>query len=293
MSTRIALLGTGLMGAPMGQRLLAAGFPLTVWNRSPEKTAELVQRGARLGASASAAVRDADFVITMLANGPAVTEVLSLGGVADAMAPKALFIDMSSVPPDTARRHAALLAARGVAALDAPVSGGVVGAAAGSLAIMAGGELDAFVQALPVFKALGRATRVGPAGAGALAKLANQMIVGLTIGAVAEALLLAEAGGANPAAVREAIRGGFAESRVLEMHGARMLMRDFSPGAHATTQLKDLASALQAAAEVGLDLPLTREVHDLYQTFVREGGADLDHSALLLALERRNAHNRR
>ncbi len=277
----------------MGQRLLAAGFPLTVWNRSPEKTAGLVQQGARLAASASAAVRDADFVITMLANGPAVTEVLSPGGVADAMAPKALFIDMSSVPPDTARRHAALLAARGVAALDAPVSGGVVGAAAGTLAIMAGGELDAFVQALPVFKALGRATRVGPAGAGALAKLANQMIVGLTIGAVAEALLLAEAGGANPAAVREAIRGGFAESRVLEMHGARMLTRDFSPGAHATTQLKDLASALQAAADVGLDLPLTREVHDLYQTFVREGGADLDHSALLLALERRNAHNRR
>ena len=293
MSTRIALLGTGLMGGAMGQRLLAAGFPLTVWNRSPEKTAGLVQQGARLAASASAAVRDADFVITMLANGPAVTEVLSPGGVADAMAPKALFIDMSSVPPDTARRHAALLAARGVAALDAPVSGGVVGAAAGTLAIMAGGELDAFVQALPVFKALGRATRVGPAGAGALAKLANQMIVGLTIGAVAEALLLAEAGGANPAAVREAIRGGFAESRVLEMHGARMLTRDFSPGAHATTQLKDLASALQAAADVGLDLPLTREVHDLYQTFVREGGADLDHSALLLALERRNAHNRR
>ncbi len=293
MSTRIALLGTGLMGGPMGQRLLAAGFPLTVWNRSPEKTAELVRQGARLGASAIAAVRDADFVITMLANGPAVTEVLSIGGVADAMAPKALFIDMSSVPPDTARRHAALLAGRGIAALDAPVSGGVVGAAAGTLAIMAGGELDAFVQALPVFKALGRATRVGPAGAGALAKLANQMIVGLTIGAVAEALLLAEAGGANPAAVREAIRGGFAESRVLEMHGARMLTRDFSPGAHATTQLKDLASALHAAAEVGLDLPLTREVHDLYQTFVHEGGADLDHSALLLALERRNAHNRR
>jgi 2-hydroxy-3-oxopropionate reductase len=293
MTARIALLGTGLMGAPMGRRLLAAGFRLTVWNRTPEKAAELVQQGARLATSARAAVREAEFVISMLSNGPAVTEVLHLGGVADAMAPKALFIDMSSIPPDTARRHAALLAERGIAALDAPVSGGVVGAAAGTLAIMAGGELEAFVQALPVFKALGRATRVGPAGAGALAKLANQMIVGMTIGAVAEALLLAEAGGANPAAVREAIRGGFAESRVLELHGARMLARDFAPGAHAATQLKDLASALHAADEVGLELPLTREVHDLYQTFVREGGSELDHSALLLALERRNARTRK
>ncbi len=280
------------MGAPMGQRLLGAGFALTVWNRSPEKAAELVRQGAALASSASTAVREAEVTITMLSNGPAVTDVLTSGGVAEAMAPGSLFIDMSSIPPDTARRHAALLSARGIAALDAPVSGGVVGAAAGTLAIMAGGEVDAFVRALHVFKALGRATRVGPAGSGALAKLANQMIVGMTIGAVAEALLLAEAGGADPAAVREAIRGGFAESRVLELHGARMLARDFAPGAHATTQLKDLASALQAAAQVHLDLPLTREVHDLYQTFVREGGADLDHSALLLALERRNARPR-
>ncbi len=293
MTTRIALLGTGLMGAPMGQRLLAAGFDLTVWNRTPEKAATLARQGARMAPSSRAAVREAEFVICMLSNGAAVTEVLDSGGVAEAMAPRALFIDMSSIPPDAARRHAALLAGRGIAALDAPVSGGVVGAAAGTLAIMAGGELDAFVQALPVFKALGRATRVGPAGAGALAKLANQMIVGMTIGAVAEALLLVEAGGANPMAVHEAIRGGFAESRVLELHGARMLARDFAPGAHAATQLKDLASALDAAAGVGLDLPLTREVHGLYQTFVREGGAELDHSALLLALERRNAQTRK
>ncbi len=293
MTTRIALLGTGLMGAPMGQRLLAAGFDLTVWNRTPEKAATLARQGARMAPSSRAAVREAEFVICMLSNGAAVTEVLDSGGVAEAMAPRALFIDMSSIPPDAARRHAALLAGRGIAALDAPVSGGVVGAAAGTLAIMAGGELDAFVQALPVFKALGRATRVGPAGAGALAKLANQMIVGMTIGAVAEALLLVEAGGANPMAVHEAIRGGFAESRVLELHGARMLARDFAPGAPAATQLKDLASALDAAAGVGLDLPLTREVHGLYQTFVREGGAELDHSALLLALERRNAQTRK
>ncbi|MHB8354114.1 MAG: NAD(P)-dependent oxidoreductase [Burkholderiales bacterium] len=293
MATRIALLGTGLMGAPMGQRLLAAGFDLTVWNRSPEKTVELVRQGAHLAASAGMAAQHAEIVISMLANGPAVSEVLHLRGVAQAIAPRALFIDMSSIPPETARSHALLLAERGVDALDAPVSGGVVGAAAGTLAIMAGGDMDAFVRALPVFNSLGRATRVGPAGAGALAKLANQMIVGITIGAVAEALLLAEAGGADPAAVREAIRGGFAESRVLELHGARMLARDFTPGAHVATQLKDLASALQAAAGAGIDLPLTREVHELYQTFVLEGGAELDHSALLLALEQRNARLRK
>ncbi|MDE2259900.1 MAG: NAD(P)-dependent oxidoreductase [Betaproteobacteria bacterium] len=288
MTTRIALLGTGLMGAPMAQRLLAAGFVLTVWNRTAQKTDALVQQGAHFAASAREAVRDAGIVISMLADGPAVTEILLAGGVAEALAQGALFIDMSSIPPETARHHAALLAARGIDALDAPVSGGVVGAAAGTLAIMVGGEAEAFARATSVFRPLGRATRVGPAGSGALAKLANQMVVGMTIGAVAEALLLAEAGGADPASVREAIRGGFAESRVLEHHGARMLARDFTPGARAATQLKDLASALQAAEQVGLDLPLTREVHDLYQAFVREGGADLDHSALLLALERRN-----
>ncbi len=272
------------MGAPMAQRLIAAGFKVTVWNRTPQKTEALVVQGARFAGSAKEAVQDAAIVISMLADGPAVAEVLLAGGVADAMAQGALFIDMSSIPPQTARHHATLLAARGIDALDAPVSGGVVGAAAGTLAIMAGGKAEAFERAAPVFRALGRATRVGPAGSGALAKLANQMIVGITIGAVAEALLLVEAGGADPASVREAIRGGFAESRVLELHGARMLAHDFVPGARSATQLKDLASALQAASEVNLDLPLTREVHDLYQALVRDGGADLDHSALLLAI---------
>ncbi len=291
MSGRITLLGTGLMGEPMGLRLLDAGFDLCVWNRSPHKTLPLQQRGARVAQTAAQAVAGADVVLTMLANGPAVNEVLT-GGVAQVMPAHALFIDMSSIPPDMARQHAALLGQRGISALDAPVSGGVVGAAAGTLAIMAGGAPEAFERALPVFAALGRATRVGPVGAGALAKLANQMIVGITIGAVAEALLLVEAGGADPAAVRDAIRGGFAESRVLELHGARMLSRNFAPGAHATTQLKDLASALRTAEDEGLELPLTRGVHALYSRFVETGGASLDHSALLLALERLNARER-
>ncbi len=289
MKDRIALLGTGLMGTPMGERLLASGFNLTVWNRSSHKTETLQRKGARVADTPALAAQGADCVIAMLAHGPAVTEVLTDGGVADAMSRDSLFVDMSSIPPETARAHAAMLSSRNIAALDAPVSGGVVGAAAGTLAIMVGGEAEGYARALPIFAALGHATRVGPAGAGALAKLANQLIVGITIGAVAEALLLARVGGADPEAVRDAIRGGFAESRVLALHGERMLQRNFLPGAHAATQLKDLNSALQEAEAAGLTLPLTQKVCDLYQSFVEEGGALLDHSALLVALERLNS----
>lgn len=280
------------MGEPMGRRLLEAGFDLTVWNRSPFKATGLQQLGARAAATAAQAAAGVDVVVTMLSNGAAVSDVLASAGVAQAITEGALFIDMSSVPPETAREHATMLARKNVAALDAPVSGGVVGAAEGTLAIMVGGDADAFVRAAPIFAALGRATHVGPAGTGALAKLANQMIVGITMGAVAEALLLAEAGGADPAAVRDAIRGGFAESRVLELHGARMLARNFVPGAHIMTQIKDLASALDVARAVGLQLPLTHGVHELYSQFARSGGASLDHSAILVALEQLNARSR-
>lgn len=276
------------MGEPMAQRLISAGFALTVWNRSPQKTQALVALGAALASSAAAAVAHADVVITMLSNGPAVSDVLEAGGVAKTLKSGALFIDMSSIPPHTARAHASLLQARGIDALDAPVSGGVVGACEGSLAIMVGGDEGAFLRAAPIFAALGRATRVGPAGSGALAKLANQMIVGITIGAVAEAHLLVQAGGADPAAVRAAMRGGFAESRVLELHGARMLARNFTPGAQSTTQLKDMNSALEAAHEAGLQLPLLQQTRDLFLALTEHGGAGLDHSALLVELERLN-----
>ncbi len=288
MWNKIALLGTGLMGAPMADRLLAAGMPLTVWNRTPQKANALLARGAQWAVSPAEAVSGAQVVVTMLADGPAVREVLTNGGVARAMEAGALFVDMSSIPPEMAREHAKILTSRTVEALDAPVSGGVVGAENGTLAIMAGGTPEAFHRAQPLFVALGKATHVGPAGSGALAKLANQMIVGVTIGAVAEALLLMAAGGADPAAVRDAIRGGFAESRVLELHGARMLERNFVPGGRSATQLKDLESALNTAALVGVELPLTLRSTQLYRDFVRQGGGDLDHSALLLALEKTN-----
>lgn len=285
---RIALLGTGLMGLPMSRRLIAAGFALTAWNRTRARAEPLAADGARIADSAADAVRDANVVITMLEHGGIVREVLDAHGVREAIAPGALFIDMSSIQPSEAREHAGWLAARGVGALDAPVSGGTVGAEAGTLAIMAGGSAPDFERALPVFAPLGRATHVGPTGAGQLAKLANQMIVGITIGAVAEALLLAERGGADPAKVREALRGGFADSRILEVHGQRMVERDFAKRGAVAVQLKDLRNALVTAQPLPLELPITGLLEVLFANAADHGFADKDHSALWLELARRN-----
>ena len=289
MNPHIAFLGTGLMGAPQARRLLATGFTLTAWNRSRAKAEALAAHGARVADTAAQAVKDADIVITMLADGAAVGDVLFNQGAAAALQPGALVIDMSSIKPREAREHAAKLEALGCRHLDAPVSGGTGGAEQGTLAIMAGGDEADFAAAEAVFKPMGRALRVGPHGAGQLAKLANQMIVGITIGAVSEALQLAAAGGADPALVREAIRGGFAGSKILEVHGERMLTRDFAARATATVQLKDMNNALDAAA--GFDdyqLPITTLLRDLYASLCEHGGAGVDHSGLYLEIERMN-----
>ncbi|MEE8123445.1 MAG: NAD(P)-dependent oxidoreductase [Alphaproteobacteria bacterium] len=288
MTTRIAFLGTGLMGAPMAGNLLRAGFELTVWNRTTAKTARLAELGARVGDSPTGAVQGAEVVLTMLESGPVVAEVLLERGVAEALKPGALVIDMSSIPPASARDHAARLSKLGVGHLDAPVSGGTRGAAEATLAIMAGGERKDFERAREVLSAMGRPKYVGAAGAGQLAKCANQVIVAITIGAVAEGLLLAAAGGADPAAVREAITGGFADSRILQEHGKRMLERAFVPGGPTRMQTKDLNTALEAAAETSLVLPITEKVRDMFQGLMTSGGGDYDHSALLLELERLN-----
>ncbi|MFC3692914.1 NAD(P)-dependent oxidoreductase [Chenggangzhangella methanolivorans] len=284
---RVAFLGTGLMGSQMARRLIGAGYPVTVWNRSRAKAEPLGGEGAVVADGAAEAVADAAIVITMLTDGPAVTDTLfGAARVAESLAPGALVIDMSSISPATARDHAQRLAAHGRRHIDAPVSGGVSGAAAGSLAIMAGCDETDFAEALPAFAPMGRATRVGPSGAGQLSKLANQVIVGVTIGAVAEALLLAAAGGADPAAVRDAIRGGFAESRILDEHGRRMLERNFLPGGKVRTHIKDLDTALAEALDSGVTLPLTQNARDRF-AFVRDamGGGGYDHTALLLQLE--------
>jgi 2-hydroxy-3-oxopropionate reductase len=284
----IVLLGTGLMGAPMARNILKAGYPLTVWNRSRAKAEDLVAAGAKLALTTAEAAAAGAIIIVMLENGGIVEEVLFASGAADAMRAGTIVADMSSIKPAEAQRHAALLAERGIGHVDAPVSGGTVGAESGSLAIMAGGESVAYARIEPVLRSMGRPTHVGPHGAGQLAKLANQIIVGVTIGAVAEALLLAKKGGADPGKVREALRGGFAESRILDLHGQRMVERDFVTKGRSVTHLKDLDNALDAADRLGVEAtPFTAATADLFRGLLANAG-DLDHSALLVELERRN-----
>ncbi|EIM28976.1 NAD(P)-dependent oxidoreductase [Microvirga lotononidis] len=287
-SLNIAFLGIGLMGSRQAKRLLEAGYSLTLWNRSREKAEALAPLGARVMDRAADAVRDADVVILMLENGRIVTDVLFSQGVAEALKPGSVLVDMSSIKPAEAQDHAGHLTERGVHHIDAPVSGGTTGAEQGTLAIMAGGEAEMFARVEPILSVMGRPIHVGPHGAGQLAKLANQIIVGVTIGAVAEALLLAQRGGADPAKVREALRGGFAESRILELHGQRMVERDFVTKGRSVTHLKDLDNALDAAERIDLQaLPYTALTADLFRGLIANAG-DLDHSGLLVELERRN-----
>jgi 2-hydroxy-3-oxopropionate reductase len=285
----LAFLGIGLMGKPMATRLAQAGYPIHVWNRTAAKAEPLRAAGAIPHRDLHEAVREADIVISILEAGPIVGQVIA--AALPALKQNALWIDMSSTRQDEALAFHAQLAQAGCRFLDAPVSGGVVGAEAGKLAIMAGGDAADFEEAAPVLEKMGSPTLVGPAGSGQVAKLCNQLIVGATINVVAEALLLAQAAGADPAAVREAIRGGFAGSRVLEVHGQRMLERNFMPGAHVTIQLKDQRNILAAARESGVTLPVTELVTRQYESIA----ADLptaDHSAGLIALERMNPGKR-
>ncbi|MEM9783079.1 MAG: NAD(P)-dependent oxidoreductase [Pseudomonadota bacterium] len=283
----IAFLGIGIMGRHMARNLAAAGFAVTAWNRTRAK-ADVLADVARVVDSAAEAVRGADCVITMLADGDTVERVV-LDGDLGTQAPGGLFIDMSSIEPARARRIAEALAAAGARSMDAPVSGGEPGAEAARLAIMAGGDAADFEAAGPVFAAMGRAVHVGPNGAGQVAKLANQAIVGITIGAVSEALTLAAANGADPEKVRQAIGGGFAGSPILENHGARMLKGAFEPGALSATQLKDMTNALAAGSAAGLTLPLTERAREAYAELAGPLGlAEKDHAAYYLWLQALN-----
>ncbi|KQV35963.1 NAD(P)-dependent oxidoreductase [Rhizobium sp. Root1204] len=285
---RIAFLGTGLMGAPMARRLLKAGHAVTVWNRDRSKAEALAAEGAVVATIAADAARDAKIVFTMLSDGVAVGNVLIDQGVAEVLKAGAVIIDTSSIAPPIARAHAEMLAERQVHHIDAPVSGGTVGAEAGTLAIMAGGDGSVIAELHDVFAPLGRVTHVGPAGAGQICKLANQQIVAITIGAVAEAMMLVQAGGADRGKFRDAIRGGFAESRILELHGKRMVDRTFQPGGSSRLQLKDLDAVAAMSELFGLDLPLTSVIRDEFRNFVADGHAETDHSGLLLHLEKTN-----
>lgn len=282
---RIAFVGIGLMGLPMASRLLRAGYPLLAWNRTRAKALPLAELGADVPDSLEEAVASADIVITMLEAGPIVQRVVE--DMLPSLKTGTLVIDMSSTRQSEAKDVARLLASRQIAFLDAPVSGGVVGAEAGTLAIMVGGSDDDFKRAEPVFNVMGRPTLVGPNGAGQVAKLCNQLIVGGTVAIVAEAMLLAQAGGADPAAMRAAIRGGFAESRILEVHGQRMLDRNFKPGGQIKSQAKDHVNIMAAAEDAGLQLPLTTLVADLFDGLLASHES-ADQAAALLALEELN-----
>jgi 2-hydroxy-3-oxopropionate reductase len=285
---KVAVLGLGLMGLPMARRLCQAGLEVHVWNRTAAKAAPLVDLGATAHASAAQAIAQADLTITMLEDGDVVEAVLLDPHNLAALRRGSLVVDMSSIAPAQARAHAQAMQAVGVRYLDAPVSGGTLGAEQGTLAIMAGGAQSDLDEATQALAHLGRATLVGPHGCGQLAKLANQMIVGITIGAVAEALLLCDKGGADMAKVKEAITGGFADSRILQVHGQRMVERDFAPRGRMSVQLKDMRNAMATAGELGFDAPVTGLLEQLYADANKNGLSGLDQAALFVELARRN-----
>lgn len=284
---KIAFLGTGLMGAPMVRRLAAAGHSITVWNRTLAK-AQALADVATVASDPVIATKDARVIITMLLDGPATRDLLEGQGVIAACNPGSIIANMGSVDPATDKALAQIARLHGLGYIDAPVSGGVVGAQAGTLSIFVGGSAADASDMQHVFDALGRATLIGPVGSGQIAKLANQLIVATTIGAVAEGLRLAEAAGCDPTLVREALRGGFADSKILDLHGARMVKGDFTPGGRSGAQLKDIENALAVAVEAGIDLPLSNQIAAGFRDFVdNHSGGDLDHSAYYLWLKER------
>lgn len=276
MSASVSVFGLGLMGRPMARRLMGAGYQVCGWNRSP-LPAELIQ-DIPLCADLTEAAQ-AKVCLLMLADSAAVDSVLAQ--LEPYLAPGQVVMDMGTSNPAHSRTHAWRLAAKGIGWVDAPVSGGPEGAAAGSLAIMVGGTMADFSRVRPFLEMLGsNVVRVGGPGAGHTAKLINQLVVGLTIEAVAEALTLAEKSGLDPQLLQQALQGGFADSKILQIHGSRMINRAYVPGGKATTQLKDLRLAQDLANSVSVHLPHLDHTIALYQALVAHGDGELDHSAL-------------
>jgi 2-hydroxy-3-oxopropionate reductase len=283
----VAVVGTGIMGGHMARRLAQAGFQVTGWNRSADKLAALP--GVHASADLRATLAAADIAIVMLSGAPVIDDVLFSGGeraAVRALRPGSRLVVMSSVPVATARAQAAAVAPLGIHFLDAPVSGGEPGARDGTLAIMVGAARDAFAGAAPVFAPLGRATLLGPVGSGQLAKLANQVIVGGTLVAISEALTLVTRGGADPAAVREAWMGGFADSKVLRVLGKRMVDGNFEPGSPAAYQLRDMRAAAAQARELGLELGQLNQVIERFGALERSGEIERDVSIIIREIAR-------
>jgi 2-hydroxy-3-oxopropionate reductase len=287
MVERIGFIGLGIMGKPMVRNLLRAGYPVVVYNRSPEPIQELAAEGAGVAQSPREVASQVDVLITCVSDSPDVEAVLlgqdgAIVGVRDGM----LYIDMSTIAPATARKIYTVLQEKGVSALDAPVSGGDIGAQQGTLSIMVGGDVPAFQRALPILQVLGKnIVHVGAAGAGQVTKACNQVVVALSVQAVAEALTLAKKSGVDPAKVREALLGGFAQSRVLEVHGKRMLEGDFAPGFKLNLFRKDINIVLQTGRE--LKLPLFGAAHaaELMDALLAQGKGELDYVSLVWLYE--------
>lgn len=284
---KIGFLGTGLMGTPMTKNLAAAGHEMHLWNLEKD-IAEALPFEKTVYDKPADAVRNVDLVIGMLYDGPVTTKLFVDEGVIDAAPEGSLIMNMGSVEPWRDRMHAEKALAQGKKYFEAPVSGGVAGAEAATLTIFGAGDKQTLEIARPILEVLGRPNFIGPFGAGQSAKLANQLIVAITIGAVAEAFKLAESAGCDAGVLREALRGGFADSRILELHGERMVKRDWEPGGRSKSQLKDIVNAQEVAKEGNLDLPLANCIEAGFQNFCDEyDGAELDHSAYYLWLERR------
>jgi len=288
MTKKIGFIGIGLMGLPMSKNIVKAGYNLTVFNRSKNKAEPLKEFGAKISNTLKDVVDGSDIVITMLTDDTAVDAVMNNSDFLENLKSGSIVIDMSSVKPTTATKHGNNLKLKNINYLDAPVSGGTIGAEEASLAIMVGGEQNIFDDAFDILKTMGNPTLVGTIGSGQVSKLANQIIVGLAIGAVAEAVTLCEKAGADPNKMIKALSGGWADSKVLQTHGKRMIDKDFTPKGKTYGQLKDMNNILECANNYNTHLPISNLVKEMYKSLVDNGHGETDHSSLYKEIERIN-----
>ena len=288
MIKKIGFIGTGLMGLPMAKNILKSGYNLKAFNRTQNKAEPLKEFGGEIAETIKDVVKDNEVIITMLTDDNAINEVMSSSDFLDNLNPGATVIDMSSIKPATAIKYGNKLKSYNINYLDAPVSGGTIGAEEASLAIMVGGEQKVFDEVVDILKTMGNPTLVGPISCGQVSKLANQIIVGLTIGAVAEAITLCEKADADPNKVIKALKGGWADSKILQTHGKRMIDKDFLPKGKTSTHSKDMNNIIECARNYNTELPISNLVKEMYKTLVKNGHGDEDHSSLYKEIKRIN-----
>ena len=285
---KICFIGTGLMGFPMAKNLLKKDLSIKIFSRTLAKAKPLEEFGGTITKSISEAVKDTDIIFTMLSDDDAVEKVLGSQELLNNLKPSSTVIDMSSIKPKIAIKYGDLLNKKNVSFLDAPVSGGTIGAEEGSLAIMVGGDQKVFDNVFDILKIMGNPTLVGPIGSGQVSKLANQIIVGITIGAVAEAITLCEKAGVDANKFIKALSGGFADGKILQNHGKRMIDKDFSPKGKVSTHLKDMNNIIECVSGFNTQLPISNLIQSMFKSLVDQGNANDDHSALYKEIENQN-----